>query len=71
MATAIRDNLTLGKPSHLTQDIASFLIAKQARGVSTRYLEFLRCGAANRGGAGATRRNDEDLLVFQEHDGDA
>ena len=42
MAKANRDNLTLVKPSHLTHDVTAFLIAKQAQGVSPRYLDFLR-----------------------------
>lgn len=42
MARAIRDNLTLVKPSSFTHDVTAFLIAKQAQGVSGRYLEFLR-----------------------------
>ncbi len=42
MARAIHDNLTLLKPARLTQDVTAFLIAKQAQGVSPRYLEFLR-----------------------------
>jgi len=42
MAKANHDNLTLVKPSHLTHDVTAFLIAKQAQGVSPRYLDFLR-----------------------------
>ena len=42
MARAIHDNLTLLKPALLTQDVTAFLVAKQAQGVSPRYLEFLR-----------------------------
>lgn len=42
MAKALHDNLTLVKPSDFAQDVTAFLIAKQAQGVSPRYLDFLR-----------------------------